>query len=174
MTIMNENLVGYLLDCLEPHEKRSVEAYLEANPEARPQLESLRRALAPLELDAAGTAPPPDLVSRTLARVAKLQRPGLPPAPPTHDRIDSRWRWARRADVIAAAAVLFVCLAVGAPWLLSQWNQSRKTECAENLRTYWHALASYSDQHDGQFPRIEKQGPRSFAGSFVPTLTSTA
>ena len=48
---MDENLVGYLLDALEPETRAGVEDYLRDHSEARQRLELLRQALQPLECD---------------------------------------------------------------------------------------------------------------------------
>jgi hypothetical protein len=45
---MDENLVGYLLDALEPDDHRRVEDNLRVSPEARRRLDALRRLLRPL------------------------------------------------------------------------------------------------------------------------------
>jgi hypothetical protein len=46
----------------------------------------------------------------------------------------------------------------------------KRVACANNLRQYWSALAVYADHHEGDFPRVETQGPRAVAGIFVPVL----
>ena len=48
-----ETLVGYLLDALEEHERAEVERHLADSPTLRAQLNELRRALHPLNHDAA-------------------------------------------------------------------------------------------------------------------------
>src|SRR5262245_45644894 len=78
---MDENLVGYLLDALDPATQREVEAYLEADPRARERLDLLRRALEPLAADREDPDPSPDLVVRTLGRVAEHCCRELPHAP---------------------------------------------------------------------------------------------
>src|SRR5436853_3595095 len=105
---MNENLVGYLMDVLEPDQRRDVEVYLAQNPEARRQLELLRQALDPLAADGDGTEPPPGLWVRTLGRVAEHRCRPLPAAPPPlTPRPPSAARgWWQRADVLVAASVL--------------------------------------------------------------------
>jgi hypothetical protein len=69
---MDENLVGYLLNALDPDTEREVEAHVRAHPELQARLERLRAALAPLEADREPPAPPPGLVFRTLGRVAEM------------------------------------------------------------------------------------------------------
>jgi prepilin-type processing-associated H-X9-DG protein len=169
---MDENLIGYLLDALQPDERRAVESRLRSDPAARARLASLRHALMPLEADAEPPKPPPDLVARTLRRVAALAPPGLPTAPPVRgDRSGAGRFWVARADVLVAALLLVVMSGLGWSWLAGQWHRSQRVACAANLQTYWRGLETYSDLRDGRFPRIELSGPASFAGSFIPSLT---
>ena len=46
---MYEDLLGYLLGALEPHEMRRVAELLRHDPQARAELERLESALRPLE-----------------------------------------------------------------------------------------------------------------------------
>src|SRR5262245_2661566 len=81
---MDEHLVDYLLETLDPVTRCRVEADLRQNPEAQARLGLLRQALAPLAEDAADPDPPPGLALRALARVAE-HCCALPTAPPpTH------------------------------------------------------------------------------------------
>ena len=70
---MDENLIGYLLDALDPETQREVEAYLREHPDGRDRLEHLRRALEPLEADREPAEPRPGLVVRTIGLVAEYQ-----------------------------------------------------------------------------------------------------
>src|SRR5438128_3848496 len=118
---MDENLVGYLLDVLDPEAQRGVERYLAAQPEAQKQLELLRQALQPLECDRDAIDPPPTLWLRTLGRIAEHRCQTLPAAPepvilratPATGRL-----WWRRSDVLAAAGIL-LCLSLILPPALS-------------------------------------------------------
>ena len=69
--MIDEDLIGYLLDALDPDDRAAVEARLRANPDAAVRLEQLRVALAPLEADREPPAPQPGLALRTLALVAE-------------------------------------------------------------------------------------------------------
>ena len=73
---MHEDLLGYLLGALEPHEMRRVAQWLRDDPEAREQLAELERSLRPLEEGHTPVEPPPsDLVSKTLANLPPLPSP---------------------------------------------------------------------------------------------------
>jgi hypothetical protein len=165
---MDENLVGYLLNVLDPETHRQVEAHLRANSEARARLERLQRVLAPLALDAAEPEPPPGLALATLARVAEHRCQGLPAAPRSTPQQASgahaRPRF-RRADVLAAAVLFLLVGGLATPWLLSQWRQHQVRSCQNNLLLFWRGLSSYSDNYNGQFPQVEADGPFSRAGT---------
>jgi hypothetical protein len=167
---MDQNLIGYLLNALEPDEKRQLEARLRADPAARARLAALRRALAPLAADAEPPAPPPGLADRALAHVERC-RPRLPDHAPVRRPGGPGAHWAARANLAAAAAIVLLVVGVGAVWLAGQWQRARREACAANLLAFWRGLEAYSDHHDGGFPRVEAQGPNGYAGSFVPRLT---
>src|SRR5262245_20423350 len=185
---MEENLVGYILESLDPETHRRVEAELRTNAQVRNRLDLLRRALEPLAADAADVPPPPDLWVRTLARIARDRC--RPPGPPDGDVSGSPFRnlpraprpaWSewlgsagtlawRRADVLVAALLLVVVGGLAVTWLGGAWRDEQVYACQNNLRMFHQALCSYSDQHDGEFPRVGSEPPRNVAGIFVPLL----
>jgi hypothetical protein len=184
MIAMNENLVGYLLNALDPETHREVEAHLRTNPEAQHRLELLRRALEPLaaDADAEEETPPPGLWVRTLGHVAHDQchrrrrtedrpdRRPLPRAPWPADAAQPGRSWWRRADVLVAAVVLCAALGLGVTLLPSVWHRQQIFACKNNLRLFGQALATYSDNHDHEFPKVEAEPPHNVAGIFVPIL----
>jgi hypothetical protein len=170
--MMDDKLVGYLLQALDPPDLQEVEAHLRTHPEARSRLALLERALAPLAADGQPPAPPPGLVLGTLARVAEYRCRGLPAAPPpAPSQVGAPGRrWARRPDVLAAAALLLLVGGLGLSALARQWRAYQREACASNLRSLWEGLERYSDHHEGDFPRVEEEGPRGVAGVFRPLL----
>ena len=70
---MDENLIGYLLDALEPDERRAVEARLRSDPRTRARLATLRRALLPLEAD---TEAFDDKMERLTAELSEQMKQG--------------------------------------------------------------------------------------------------
>jgi hypothetical protein len=170
---MEENLVGYLLKSLDTETQKQVEASLQTSPELRGRLELLERALAPLGADAEKPEPPPGLVLGTLALVAEHQCRKLPPAPPPprSQRETGSRPWLRRADVLVAAMLLVVFGGICSSGIVHLWRDYHaRTDCKNNLAVIGRGLQTYCDGHDGNFPRVEEQGPRSIAGIFVPIL----
>jgi prepilin-type processing-associated H-X9-DG protein len=170
---MNDNLVGYLLNALEPDAQREVEAALKDNPETQQRLETLRQALEPLAADRAEIEPPAGLVVRTLGRVAEHCCRDLPRAPvetAAHRPAASRPFW-RRADVLVAAALLLTVLGGGISWLSRAHAQRYVAECQNNLRVFYTALKAYADNHGNRLPSVaEVEPPRNVAGMVVPIL----
>lgn len=167
---MDENLVGYLLDCLDDTGKRQVEAYLQASPEARQKLARLKQALAPLAADRDEISPPPGLAARTLARIAEQAGSDLPRAPrePT-TAVPALRPWWRRADVLVTAALLLLAAGALTP-LIYRWHERQAmAACQNNLRQFYVALTSYHDQQDA-YPDLTREAPRDVAGIIVPML----
>jgi prepilin-type processing-associated H-X9-DG protein len=171
---MDQNLIGYLLDALEPDERAQVEVYLKAHPEARARLEALRQSLARLEADRDELEPPPGLAERTLAHVAGGAE-GLPRAPRPVGRFGGPGRrgW-RRADLLVAASLLLVAAGLAVSGLFRLRESHDVLACQNNLREFFRGLSAYSDQHQGNFPDVANAArpPRNVAGLVVPILTS--
>ncbi len=73
---MHEDLLGYLLGALEPHEMRRVAQWLRDDPVAREELAKIEQSLRPLEESYEPVElPPSDLVARTLASLPPLPSP---------------------------------------------------------------------------------------------------
>lgn len=171
---MDENLVGYLLNALDPEAQREVEEYVRDHPEAQKRLELLRQVLQPLAADSDGMTPPPGLRVRTLAHIATQQCRNLPAAPrPTRSQIGTSGRRAwRRADMLVAAAVLISAgLFFPAAIFQVRYEQMRRG-CQHNLRAFGEALSTYSDiRNPGAIPNIaDLGGPHAVAGALVPVL----
>jgi prepilin-type processing-associated H-X9-DG protein len=180
---MDEDLVGYLLDALDPEEERHIQTYLREHPEAEARLRRLRQALAPLATDTEDINPPRDLVVRTIARVAEYRcrpLPRAPEAPIIRPMAPSR-SWWRRADVGVAAAILLCAALLVFPAVNTLRMRHNRLVCADNLRTIGQALRQYTDRTDAQrFPDVNRAfgnppgdpnpHDRVAAGLFVPML----
>ena len=67
---MREQLIGYLLDALEPHERLAVEQELADDGKLREELLILQRSLTCLDADCGHFDPPEGLAEQTLDFVA--------------------------------------------------------------------------------------------------------
>lgn len=190
---MRDQLVGYLLNCLDESTHRAVETHLQRDPESRRQLENLRAALAPLSADRADPEPPYDLAGRTIRRLAGYTTPvtsgaaangaatrngaaatlaqpaALPRAPRTpRTYAGDRSLW-RRADLLVAASLLLLVAGLTTLAVVHIRKTSVLMACQDNLREFHGALAAYHQQH-GHFPNVAAQHPRAVAGLAVPML----
>jgi hypothetical protein len=168
---MDELLVGYLLETLEPEQRAVVEQHLARETAWQVRFRQLANVLAPLgedpEMD-----PPPGLALNTLAFVAQQQCKDRPPCPAPRDVPLNRpyFGW-RRVDVLVAACIALVCTALLAPMLAGLWKKNDRFACTNNLRKLWQAMTTYADSQHGSFPRVEESGPLAFAGVYVPRLS---
>ncbi len=168
---MDDDLIGYVLNALDPETHREVERYLETSPEGRRRLERLREALAPLAADRGDEPPPADLVFKT------LRRAGLTPASLSFARTrrlagtgSSRRSTWRRADVFIAASIALIILLVLPPSLMYLRQREDIVRCGDNLRAFGVAFAQYAGDHKGQLPQPERAGPLAAAGIYAPAL----
>ncbi len=191
---MHEDLLGYLLGALEPHEMRRVARLIQENPSARKQLEQIQRALEPLEgnLQSMAELPPSDLVSKTMANL-----PPLPPSQteadatlgqrsradsqsqatfdsliPMHPEIEftkaTNWSWLDWAGGAAAAAAVLGLLI---PALAEGRFEARKAACQAQLRQFGTAFTQFVNrdlQH--RLPAVAEAGPEAFAGVYAIRL----
>lgn len=170
---MDENLIGYLMNALDPDEHRRTELYLRDNAEARNRLEKLRSALEPLACDRDQPAPPAGLVERTMARLAGAVRPQplVTPARP-RDVAHAPPPW-RRVDVLVAAGILVVIGGLGTSGLARLHEHSDRVRCQDNMRQYYQSFTNYANAHEGAIPEITDRPPYNKAGSFVPILAES-
>jgi hypothetical protein len=171
---MDENLIGYLLNALEPDERRRVEDYLRDHPDARQKLELLRSALAPLESDREQPATPAGLVERTMTRIRevigkpRIRVPLLDGGGPDFSK--SRWR---AVDVLVGCCILMLVGGLGTSGVMQVRQFRDRTECQNNLRNGYGSLTSYAQVHNGQLPTISNRPPYNHVGSFVVILSQS-
>ena len=185
MTVTDEDLIGYVLDLLDPAERAAIGAHLLTHAADAARADRARIVLAPLAADRPSNPPPPALALRTIARVAQHIADTEPRAQPDHssavdvvcaaigtpkrrrlgpptDRPESRALGGRfRGELVVAACIGL--LAVGFVFsAVSRMRYNRDVAaCQNNLRAIHQGLVSYSDRHAGQFPQI--------GGSTYPT-----
>jgi hypothetical protein len=176
----DEELIGYLLDLLEPDEHAAVSVHLGNDHAAAARLAVLRESLTPLEADAADPEPPAGLAARTLARLEPYLVEHDPRSTPstlptfrhaaTTDQPEPRAVGGRfRADLVVAAGLAVVLVGFGLSVVSRMRQQSESVACPNNLRMVHAGLATYADTHDGRFPQVGA-GQHHTAGSFVPAL----
>src|SRR5438067_6210432 len=190
---MDHDLLAQILPLDDPDATEQAAARLRSDPEALRHLALLRQALAPLVADR-DQPPPPNLVARTLARVAeqlcadgqflprgesdlpvgqilaKMTPRILLTLVEVMDRANapaSRWR---RADLAVAVSVLLVALGLFLTALVQFRQRQSVMACQNQMREYHGALQTFSDTHNREFPRVDDAPPFNTAGSFLPIL----
>lgn len=188
---MKPDLLGYVLQMLEPEEERAVEAYLEATPEARKEVMRMRPLLMAMQDDE--VEPSKDLVFKTLRAVARqssaaampsvsssgvvsastpvrssAQLPKLEPwAIKEYEVAPNTWR---RADAWALIAVVMLILLAIPPLLQFVRDRAGQVECRENMRQLYSSFTEYMNDHGGAIPALANSGPASRAGIYATTL----
>lgn len=159
---MNEDILGYLLDALEPEQQERIEARIADDPQFRAEVERMRRLLLPLAADD-HIAPPPNLADRTIASMREVVLSGR----------GAEWApWSRLGvlDVLVAASVVAVMVGLMIPAVATVRGMHSRLLCAEQLRSIGIALAMYTDQDGRCFPFVAESGPLNHAGSFALML----
>lgn len=178
---MREDLLGYLLSALEPHEMRRVEESLRDDPLLEFELEQLRRSIAPLD-QAIAELPviqaPPDLVARTLAILPPMQGemgsdmvPGVAMAPAREARRSRRFAW---SDLLVAGLASAAVFALLIPSIARGRYEARKLACQEHLRQLGTAITQFVmlDRHQS-LPLIAENGLEAFAGMYAVRLSES-
>jgi anti-sigma-K factor RskA len=126
---MRENLIGYLLNALEPTEQAEIEAELGRDPQLKRELDVLSRSLEPLSWDQGMHNPPVGLASRCCEFVAEQTKVRLPA--PTGAPPSSQWRM---ADLGVAASVFLAASLLFWPAMNQSRYAARVRGCQNNLR----------------------------------------
>lgn len=172
---MRDELIGYLLDAIEPDERAAIEQKLADSPELRSELALLSRALEPLEAGSEPYAPSPRLAQRTCEFVAHqamiVSRAGgeMPPAdvPAVRSR---RWSF---ADLAVAVGIFIAGSAVLFPAINQSRYSARLMACQDHLRHIGVALAEYSGLHNGLLPEVPAEGNLGAAGVYAARLADS-
>jgi hypothetical protein len=161
---MRNDLIGYLLDALEPHEQELVETHLGKDPQLRRDLEVISRGLQPLSLDKAHYEPPVGLAHRTCQFVAVQAK--VMPAPPVVS-VPNRWSM---ADLAMAAGIFLAATLLFWPAMNQSRFAARLAGCKYNLGQLGAALGNYSDQFQGQLPAAALSDISNGAGIYAVLL----
>jgi hypothetical protein len=159
---MRDQLLGYLLDALEPAERELVEARLLNDAGLQQDLACLRRKVALLDDDEC--EPPAGLAARTCNYVAARSAVASKPLPAPV----GSWRV---QDMIVGGGILLAACMLVFPAVAHSLSTARITNCQNNLRAIGVALAEYSDYYGGFFPLVPEEGPLAAAGMYGPVLT---
>jgi hypothetical protein len=162
---MKEDILGYLLDALEPHEQDAIEKRIEQDPAFREEVEASRRLTFPLARDD-HIEPPPGLAARTLAFTRTTIF-----AAAANDWAEARSRM-RPIDFAVAAGILCVAAMLVFPAIATIRGDQARVLCAEQLRNLGVALAMYAEQESDRFPYVDATGPMNNAGIFAVLLKS--
>ncbi len=191
---MREDLLGYLLGALEPHETRRVEELLKTDPSLREELAAVEAMLRPLE-----EAPdvvddfPAGLIERTLANLPPISETprkdqatesserhavsaqrhavlaGLPTlGMSTEPAMRPTRRWMDWAAGSFAAAILLGLLL---PSLAEGRFAARRDACQDQLRRFGTAITQFVMLNQQQkLPSVAESGPEAFAGVYAIRL----
>jgi len=193
---MQEDLLGYLLNALEPDEMRRVELWLRGNEEAQRELARLERTLGRLDenepaedLSASDLMPPADLVSRTLANLPPM--PPMPEAEKPDDSFEvadvearifsnlsfsevseggSSSAWSLR-DWAASVTAAVILIAISVPALSEGRFAARKVACQDHLRELGLAMTQFAGRNaQSRLPSVAPDGYQAFAGVYALRL----
>lgn len=198
MPIRDEELVQFLLGETDAALRCRVEAALASDPQVAQRLQELRAALGLLDSLKSSVEPPEDLVSRTMQRIADAaekepiedervdreatdghsvhsRRPSnsVPASAASMNSVSVRKL--RSGGALWDSAILSVSIAALTclllPLVLQARYESRRAQCAYNLKTLGSNLTQMADMdHERRFPSVPTSGPEAFAGVFTIRL----
>ena len=180
---MHEELLGYLLGALEPHEMRRVDALIQSDPDLRRQLVELERALEPLERGCETPVDPVpfDLVARTMNSIPPLSgkdtsagksQATFDSLVPMHPEVQlaepNQWSL---IDWVGGAVAAAILLGLMIPSLAEGRFEARKAACQNQLRQIGTALTQFVIRDRNQrLPAVAESGPEAFAGVYAVRL----
>lgn len=168
-----ETLIGYLLDALDEHERVEIERRLADSPQLRLRLTELRKALSPLNEDAAPLEPPEGLAMRTCRFVAERdgsQSMAYVAGENLAPGFKTLWTL---TDVIVAAGVVVAASLLFFPALLQSKYNASLARCEENMRQLYMGMAQYATVFSGQLPVMPPDRQLSFVGMTPVVLLDT-
>lgn len=168
---MRDQLIGYLLDALEPHERAELERKLQSDSQLRKELRTLPHSLTGLDADRGHYEPPQGLVERTLEFVTEheFRSLDLPRMTPDTSPPIARSRLTL-AELVVAAGLLVAVSMLFIPAVSQSRHTASISGCQNNLRQLGVALTSYSELNGRYFPRVPMEGPLAVAGIYAHTL----
>lgn len=199
MAFSDDQLISYLLGDASSELRASIEERLAQDIELVQRLSSFRNALGMVDSVHGVFEPPCDLFEATLDRIDALDSEGLERNPSGQDTNESlevhatsndnavapansgmspaKWRGKNRVsfrDSVALTLSLSLLFCLALPALVRARFESRKAQCADNLRMTGEGLFTYAtNDPQGRFPAVDLRGSDSFAGVYAVKLQST-
>lgn len=182
MGIMREDLVGYVLAALEPHEVRRIEHRLAEDPSLREELVELEKTLLDAERQLAEQSTlvdvPDDLTLRTLQRIdsvagavgmdSRTARENLLLRPAAESALRCRRKW---MDYLVAGLAGTALLGLGVPTVARLRDDARSLLCQDKLRDIGVGISQYVLRDPAsQLPWLAASGPEAFAGMYSVRL----
>ena len=158
---MRPQLLGYLLDALEPDERDALEQKISSDPALAAEVESLRDQLDPLMDDDEPIEIPAGLAQRTCHFVAARSQIERDTTRPT----GSTSQWTMQ-DIGVAAGIFVAASMLFFPAVMTSRNNARVAHCGQNMATIGTALAQYASFFGGQLPPIDSRGNLATAGVY--------
>ena len=184
MAFSDDQLIAYLLGDASSDLRGSIEGELSRDPDLVARLATFRGALGMVDSVHGVYEPPSDIIDSTLGKIDALEQGRGHPDPQPETKVEpsptalspAKWRGKNRVSFRDSVALtlclsLLVCLAL--PALVRARFESRKAQCADNLRITGQGLMQYA-MHDPQsrFPAVDLQGQNGFAGIYAVRLRS--
>jgi hypothetical protein len=184
MSFSDEEIIAFLLGDADDGLADRLRSSLASDEELAERVAHFRNVLSHLDSVTEKFEPPADLVENTLARIeaSDIQPSRQPPVEDKNewdepvssfltvakDSTSSTRSWMDSAALTVSLTVL-CCLTI--PAILRARFESRRAQCAENLRETGSSLFQYAMlRPDRRFPMVASSGPESFAGVFVIRL----
>lgn len=160
--------LDFVLGLVEDDHLAGCERELAGDPPLADRVARLKSVITALVDDGEVFEPPPDLVRRTLARVAEQRR--RPVRRSALDLIPARlpFRW---ADVAVAAGIFLAALATLLPAVRKSRGQADQLACAWNLQQLGTSLNQFAAVN-GTYPYADpnQDGGAPYAGAFAVLL----
>lgn len=191
MSFSDEDIIAFLLGDADNVLADQINARLNYDEELVERVSHFRVVLNHLDGLAERFEPPADLVDKTMAAVVstetmdssfsndsslndsisqgnEFERPVVSCLNSSLDASTAKSSWLD-STVLVASLTIFCCLAI--PAIVRARFESRRIQCAENLRQTGQALFTYAlHRPDRRFPYVASSGPEAFSGVFVIRL----
>ncbi|MCA9191036.1 MAG: hypothetical protein KDB03_04725 [Planctomycetales bacterium] len=197
MPISDDDLIAYLLGDVTSEQTRRIEEALAGDQKLHDRLEHLREMLSGLDRLNQAVEPPLNLLTDTLAKLDAVDHMAMSNngmgGSATNDRLNSSnsifasseqpqslssihahplssiSRGPLDSTVLATCVAVVCCLIL--PALVRVRFESRKYQCADNLRATGIAMLDFANnQPSHRFPAVAVNGPEAFAGIFAIRL----